>query len=59
MRKALRIIIISTGIVSIVSTVILGCIYMEDIVRHVDIVKMRIKNKTSDKAYAGREYECE
>lgn len=53
MRKALRIIIISTGIVCIGSAVILGCIYMEDIAKFIDKVKMKIR------IHAGREYECE
>ena len=59
MRKALRIISISAGIVSVVSAVVLGCIYLEDIVEHIKKVKTKITNKINAQKYIGEEYECE
>ena len=59
MRKALRIISISAGIVSVVSAVVLGCIYLEDIAGHIKKVKTRLTSKINDKKYIGEEYECE
>ena len=59
MRKALRIISISAGIVSVVSAVVLVCIYLEDIVGHIKKVKTKITNKINDQKYIGEKYECE
>ena len=41
MRKALRIISISAGIISVVSAVVLGYIYLEDIVGYIKKVKTK------------------
>ena len=49
MKKALGIISISAGIVSTVSAVALGCIYLEDIAGHIKKAKIKIKNKFHDK----------
>jgi hypothetical protein len=48
MRKALRIVTISAGIVSVVSAVILGFIYLEDIVGYLNKVKTKVVNKIED-----------
>lgn len=45
MRKILRIIGISTGIISVVSVIVLGYIYMEDIIKHLKSAKGQISNK--------------
>ncbi len=42
MRKALRIVAISAGIVSVVSAVILGCVYFEDITGYIKKIKSKI-----------------
>ncbi len=57
MRKALRIIAVSAGIVSVVSAVVLGCIYLEDIAGHIKKVKTKISNKINDQKYIGEEYD--
>ena len=49
MRKALRIISISSGIISVVSAVILGCIYLEDVLGHIEKVKAKVTNKIDDR----------
>lgn len=59
MRKALRIISISAGIVSVVSAVVLGCIYLEDIAGHIKKVKTKITNKINDQKCIGEEYDHE
>lgn len=48
MRKALRIVTISAGIVSVVSAVILGFIYLEDIVGYLNKVKTKVVSKIED-----------
>lgn len=53
MRKALRIISLSAGIISIVSAVILGCIYLEDVFTHINKVKNKLSSKTNDIDYIG------
>lgn len=59
MRKALRIVAISAGIVSVVSAVVLGCIYLEDIAGHVKKLKTKLTNKINDRKCIGDEYGCE
>lgn len=59
MKKALRIISISAGIVSAISAIILGCIYLKDIVRHIKKVKTSFISKMNDKKYIGEAYEYE
>lgn len=59
MRKALRIIAVSAGIVSLVSTVVLGFIYLEDVVKHVKKIKSKLSNKNADTNYIGDEFESE
>jgi len=56
MRKVLRIITISAGIVSIVSATILGGIYLEDIVACVENTKKKLEDKITN---TGEEYEFE
>lgn len=41
MRKTLRIIAVSAGIISAVSAVVLGYIYLEDIVAYIEKVKTK------------------
>ena len=41
MRKALRIISITAGLISVVSAVILGFIYLEDVVGHIKNIKTK------------------
>lgn len=48
MRKALRIVSISAGIVSVVSAVILGYIYLEDIAGYINKTKTKLINKIED-----------
>ena len=48
MRKALRIITISAGIVSVVSAVVLGFIYLEDIVGYLNKVNTKVVSKIED-----------
>lgn len=45
MRKVLRIISASAGIVSVVSAVILGCIYLEDVAEQIKKVRTKITSK--------------
>ena len=53
MRKALRIISLSAGIISIVSAVILGCIYLEDIFTQINKVKTKLTSKSNDTEFIG------
>ncbi len=46
MRKALRILTASAGIISVASAVVLGYIYLEDVVERINT--MRGKNKISN-----------
>ena len=48
MRKTLRTVAISAGIISAISVVILGCVYLEDIARHIKKIKLKIANKIND-----------
>ena len=48
MRKALRIVSISAGIVSVVSAVILGYIYLEDIAGYINKTKTKLINTIED-----------
>ena len=57
MRKVLRIISISTGIISVVSAVVLGCIYLEDIAGQIKKLKGRFTNRFNNKNYIDEEYE--
>ena len=59
MRKALRILSVSAGIVSVLSAVILGCMYLEDIAGYIDKIKTRLATRIQDDPYAGEAYECE
>lgn len=59
MRKTLKIIALSTGIVSTAAAAVLGYIYLEDIAGYVKTVKTRIADKKSDKSYIGAKYEHE
>ena len=59
MRKALRIVAVSAGIVSVVSAVILGCIYLEDITGHLKVYKTKLFKKINEKKYIGEEYDHE
>ena len=45
MRKTLRIISISAGIISAVSTVVLACIYLENIAEQMKKISKRITSK--------------
>ncbi len=45
MRKALRIVAVSTGVVSLVSSTVLGCIYVKDIAGHLKKIRTKITNK--------------
>ncbi len=49
MRKALRIIAVSSGIISVVSMAILGFVYLEDILGHLNIFKDKLFKKIYDK----------
>ncbi len=49
MRKALRIIAVFAGTVSVVSVVILGFIYFEDISGRLNVFKNKIFDKISEK----------
>ena len=49
MRKALRIIAIASAIISILSTVILGCIYLEDMLGLIKNVKNKISNRIAER----------
>lgn len=42
MRKALRIIAFASGMISVVATVVLGCVYLEDLLGCVKKLKSRI-----------------
>lgn len=53
MRKALRIISLTAGIISVVSAVVLGCIYLEDMWGHLKRIKARITNRINEQAYTG------
>ena len=59
MRKALKIVAVSAGIVSVVSAVVLGCVYLEDIAGHIKKIKSKISNKISDTKYIGEEHDYE
>ncbi len=49
MRKALRIIALSSGIISIVSMVVLCFIYLEDLTGHLNIFKNKLFKKLSER----------
>ncbi len=49
MRKALRIIAVYAGIISVISTIILGSIYLEDILVYIKSTKDKLTNKAKDK----------
>ena len=49
MRKALRIIAIASAIVSVLSTVILGCIYLEDMLGLIKNIKNKISNRIAER----------
>ncbi len=55
MRKALRIISISSGIISILSAVILGFIYLEDMAGCIKKIKNKIVGKIGDRASANQQ----
>ncbi len=57
MRKILRIISVSTGIVSVVSAVILGFIYLEDILKCFQKMKTRSEKKIRGNRYGGDDNE--
>lgn len=57
MRKALRIVAVSAGIVSVVSAVVLGCIYFEDITGQLKVYKTNLFKKINMKKYIGEEYD--
>ncbi len=46
MRKALRIVAFASGMISVVATVILGCIYLEDLLGRVKELKSRMTTPT-------------
>ena len=56
MRKALRIILMSSGIISVVSAVVLGYIYVEDIYGYIKKVRVGFPSKLNNKK-TGEEYE--
>lgn len=51
MRKVLRISSILTGVVSVVSAVVLGCIYLEDIAGFMKKMKVRLAGKLNCKKH--------
>ena len=55
MRKALRIISMSAGIISVVSAVILGCIYLEDLRGQIQKVKTKLVGRANEKKYTPEE----
>lgn len=55
MRKALRIISMSAGIISVVSAVILGCIYLEDLMGQIQKVKTKLVGRANEKKYTPEE----
>ncbi len=59
MKKVLRIISISAAIVSAVSAVILGCIYLEDIAGYLKKVKSKIVDVIIDRKNTEDEYDYE
>lgn len=54
MRKALRIISLSAGIISVVSAVILGCIYLEAAAEHVKGLKHKVIDYIKEKYIANQ-----
>ncbi len=59
MRKALRIIAIAAGIISILSTVILGFVYLEDFFGQINKIKSKISNKISESKRVDDEFDSE
>lgn len=59
MKKALRIIAMTTGIVSAVSAVILGCIYLEDMVGYVKKIKTKLLDSRKDDNLNEDDFEIE
>lgn len=53
MKKALKIAAVSAGIVSVVSAVVLGCIYLEDIAGYLKKVKTKVTNRLNDSSGDG------
>lgn len=45
MRKALKIIALCAGIISVVSSFVLGCLYMEDAVKYLQKIKRLLVGK--------------
>ncbi len=56
MKRTLRIIAISAGIMSVASAVVLGCVYLENIVGYVNKIKFKISNKIGDTKFLGEKY---
>ena len=61
MRKALRIIAVTSGIISVVSAFILGCVYLEDIVENVKSLKSKVVTRVNRLGNRRRveEFDCE
>lgn len=51
MKNILKIIGISAGIISLVSMIILGCIYVDNIVEYLRSAKVKIVNKIGRRSY--------
>ncbi len=49
MRKALRVLVVMSGIVCAVSAVILGFMYFEDIVSYLKVAKHKLSSKMKSK----------
>lgn len=49
MRKTLRIIAVTAGIVSAVATALLGYIYVEDTFTHIKNVKDKVQNRFAER----------
>jgi hypothetical protein len=49
MRKTLRIIAVTAGIVSAVATALLGYIYVEDTFTHIKSVKDKVQNRFAER----------
>ena len=59
MRKALRIIAVTSGIISVVSAIVLAFVYFEDIANQIKKIKDKISAKVSSARYVSADCDFE
>lgn len=57
MKRALRIVAITAGLVSVISTVVLGCVYLEEMASNLKVYKDKIVDKIVGRRSLTDEYD--